>query len=98
MASCLYKFMTEHIENGGKQFYIFSDNCGLQNRNRIIATIWWYILQKFDVDIITHSFLEVGHTQNENDAVHAAIERASRKISLFVPDQWLQPGQHNPTK
>jgi len=47
-----------------------------------------YVLHKCDVDSISHSFLEVGHTQNENDSVHATIERASRKIPIYTPDQW----------
>ena len=33
-------------------------------------------------------FLEVGHTQNENDSVHSTIERASRRQFIYTPDQW----------
>ena len=37
---------------------------------------------------MTHSFLEVGHTQNENDSIHSAIERAARKAKIYTPEQW----------
>jgi len=37
---------------------------------------------------VTHSFLEVGHTQNENDSIHSAIERAARKAKIYTPEQW----------
>ena len=46
------------------------------------------MIKEFGVNDVTHSFLEVGHTQNENDSVHATIERASRRTSLYTPDQW----------
>jgi len=43
IASCLLKFVNKQIQNGAKQFHFFSDNCGGQNRNRMIATLWWYM-------------------------------------------------------
>ena len=32
--------------------------------------------------------MERGHTQNENDSVHSVISRATKKISIFTPQQW----------
>lgn len=37
---------------------------------------------------ITHRFLEKGYTQNEGDSVHATIERACRRKSIWVSDEW----------
>jgi hypothetical protein len=48
----------------------------------------WYCLQKFDIESITHKYLEKGHTFNENDSVHAAIETASRHLTVYTTDQW----------
>lgn len=42
---------------------------------------------KYGVEI-THNFLETGHTQNEGDSMHSVIERASKNIPVFSPDQW----------
>jgi hypothetical protein len=88
IASCLLKFVKIHMQKNCKSFCFFSDNCAGQNINRFIAALWWYVIKEFGVNDVTHSFLEVGHTQNENDSVHATIERASRRTSLYTPDQW----------
>ena len=32
--------------------------------------------------------MEKGHTQNENDSVHAAIRNASTNISVYTTPQW----------
>lgn len=69
VASCLYYFVKFYQSKGVTVFEFFSDNCTGQNRNRTIATLWWYIMQNSQLERIRHSFLEVGHTQNENDAV-----------------------------
>jgi len=46
------------------------------------------LIKELGVTDVTHSFLEVGHTQNENDSVHSNIERVSHRSSLYTPDQW----------
>ena len=33
-------------------------------------------------------FFEFEHSQNENDSVHSMIERASKRVEIFVPAQW----------
>ncbi|KAK4881176.1 hypothetical protein RN001_004495 [Aquatica leii] len=37
---------------------------------------------------IRHTFLEPGHTQTEGDCVHSVIEKASRHIAVYTPEQW----------
>ena len=36
---------------------------------------------------IEHCFLEVGHTQNENDSVHSVIAETAKKIPVYTPEQ-----------
>ncbi|CAG9827115.1 unnamed protein product [Diabrotica balteata] len=39
---------------------------------------------------ISHRFLEIGHTQNENDSMHAVIEVAKKRHSnIYTPNQWI---------
>ena len=38
---------------------------------------------------ISHTFLEKGHTETENDSIHATTERASCRIELYIPEQWF---------
>ena len=45
------------------------------------------------VDKIEHGFLEVGHTQNENDSVHSVIARAAKRIPVYTPSQWATVAQ-----
>ena len=89
IASCLIKFLVKQVKAGFTSFIFFSDNCAGQNRNRFIATLWWYAVRTLkNITSITHNYLEVGHTQNENDAVHSTIERVSRRACLYTPQQW----------
>ena len=60
----------------------------------------WYAVQKFDLEYIHHKYLEKGHTQNENDSVHAAIENVSKNIAVYTTPQWAAIARtarkHNP--
>ena len=43
---------------------------------------------KYNVSI-THRFLEVVHTHNERVSMQALIERRSKNVSIFIPDDWV---------
>ena len=47
----------------------------------------WFCLQKFGITSITDKYLEKGHTQNENDSIHATTESASRNIKIYITPQ-----------
>ena len=36
---------------------------------------------------IVHKYLDKGHTQNENDSIHATFEKASRNINIYTTAQ-----------
>ena len=68
VASCIFHFIQEKIEQGAKHLFLTLDNCGGQNRNKFVASM--YVLcpaqkvtetgtsdQNFT---ITHCFLEKG--------------------------------------
>ena len=88
IASCIYSFIKTMSLKGKKEFIFYSDNCTAQNKNRYYLTMLWICLQKFGLRSITPKYLEKGHTQNEGDSIHAIVERASRKISIYSPSQW----------
>jgi hypothetical protein len=48
-----------------------------------------YAVKKTSLNKIVLCFLEKGHTQNENDSVHATVEVAKRKPEIFVPHQYF---------
>lgn len=89
VASCVLDFIGKQVENGKTEFILYSDNCGGQNKNRFMFSMFAYASALFRISI-THRFLECGHTQNEGDSMHSAIESASRYKDLYTPDQWMR--------
>lgn len=87
VASCLYNFIQQSTNRGIKDIHLWSDNCGGQNRNRIVFLMYVYCSQKYSIDIC-HRFLEKGHTQQEGDSVHALIEKSSKRKFIFCPEEW----------
>ena len=88
IASAVFSFIKEKSVTGVKKFIFYSDNCIPQNKNKFYITMLWYCLQKFDLTKIEHKYLEKGHTFNENDSAHAAIETTSRHLSVYTTSQW----------
>ena len=90
VATCMYKYIeNQKINNGKKEINMFSDNCPGQNKNKYVAFAINFFCRHFKLNKLTHTFLEKGHTETENDAVHAIIERKTRHIYLYTPDQWF---------
>ena len=88
IASCVYDFIYLHSSQGKNDFSFFSDNCSGQNKNRYLITMYWFCLNKLGLSSITHHYLEKGHTQNENDSIHATIESASKNVRVYTTPQW----------
>lgn len=89
IATCLLKFMTLLKQKyGTTEFIFYSDNCGGQNRNRFMFSMWEYASFSLKVKI-THRFLERGHTQTEGDSMHACIEKSKKGKMIYAPLQWV---------
>ena len=88
VGSCLYRFIEEKALRGTKEFSFYSDACGGQNRNRHILSLFWFVLRKFNLTEIRHTFFVSGHSQNEVDNVHSRIEQESNPIDIFTTAQW----------
>lgn len=68
---------------------IFSDGCGYQNRNVVLANALRLLAMKHSRNI-TQKFLEVGHTHMECDSTHACIERKSRDMTINLPGDFVE--------
>lgn len=88
ISSGLFDFIKKKVSKGVTTFKFYSDNCGGQNKNRIVAALYSYIAAKFSINI-SHNYFEVGHSQNEGDAMHALIERRKKNQIIYVPEQWI---------
>lgn len=100
IGSCLLEFIKHKSVEGIKEFRFYSDNCSGQNRNRFIFAMLLYAAVKFKIRI-SHSFLEVGHTQNEGDSMHALIENKSKGVTIYRPQDWynlIQTAREGPKK
>ena len=89
IASCVFDYIKSMSQKGKKDFIFFSDNCTSQNKNRMYVTMLWYAIQKFKLNSVSHKYLEKGHTQNEGDSMHAAIECAAKdKKPIYSTAEW----------
>lgn len=89
VASCLHHFIERKCAAGCTEFHFYCDNCGGQNKNRNVATLFAYAAVKFNIKIVL-TYLEKGHTYNLADTVHSLIERKTRPLTLYTPDQWYE--------
>lgn len=87
VASCLYDYFNKLASKGVHKVNLWSDNCGGQNRNRIVYYMYLLATKMFEMKI-SHHFMEKGHTQNEGDSVHALIEKTARGRDIYSPDEW----------
>lgn len=53
ISSCLWRFIEQKVNGGVKDFRFYSDNCGAQNRNKMLYSMYSRAAKKFDI-VITH--------------------------------------------
>lgn len=87
IVTCVFNFIEKMTKKGKKKFVFYSDNCTAQNKNKYYLSMLWYCLKTFNLDYIKHKYLEKGHTQSENDSVHAAIEATVKHLSIYTTAQ-----------
>ena len=86
--SCILKHLEKHCLNEKREIVLFSDGCGYQNRNSILANALSYFSAKHGV-CVQQKFLEKGHTQMECDSTHALIERKLKGRQITLPSQYV---------
>lgn len=72
----------------------YSDHCCGQNKNKFVACVYLHAIKALEnINRITHKFLITGHTQNEEDAMHSAIEKEKQRMlksnAVYIPAQWV---------
>lgn len=87
IASCLIKYLESHLQKEAEEIIMWSDSCGGQNRNYIMALMMHHFLaRQQNLKRICLRFLESGHSFNICDSDFANVETAvRRKMSLFTP-------------
>lgn len=67
---------------------LYSDGCGAQNRNSILANALFNFSLQNNICII-QKYLEKGHTQMECDSMHSSIERKISGRVINVPADYV---------
>ena len=90
IASCLFEHLLSSEIRVNTDLHLFADSCPGQTRNRWIMKMMSIVLKKIpNIQSIDLVFLVKGHTHNENDSVHAAIERAKKGVTIHHPGEWI---------
>ena len=88
VGTCLIRYM-KSLPQDVKHVILYSDTCGGQNRNKFVAAALHYVVRHFDnIEVIDQKFLVSGHSHMECDSVHSAIEKAKKKLQIFIPEMW----------
>jgi len=87
IASCLYSYCASLPSLS--QLSLFSDSCTGRQRNILFTAMCLYCVSNMDIQTITHTYFERGHSQMEGDNVHFVIERATKHADIYSPEEWV---------
>ena len=88
VATALKSYLVKRRSEGIKHFHLFSDRHGGQDNNRMIFVMLLDVLNNFDIDSITLTYLLSGHSKSENGNAHSLIEQMARKKTIYSPVEW----------
>jgi len=88
IGTAVYKWIQQLSENI-TEISLYSDTCSGQNRNQFVAALFLYIVTHSRIEIITHNFMESGHSYMEVDSMHSTIESAKKNVPVYTMQDWL---------
>ena len=92
IASCIWHWLCQNRHNGVRpeRLVAFSDACGGQNRNFIMAMFWMHVTQEMTVDCIDHVFMVSGHSFLPCDEDFGLDEKQKHKTeAVYSLSQWM---------
>ncbi|KAF4529738.1 hypothetical protein B566_EDAN017890, partial [Ephemera danica] len=87
--SCICDFIHSKCRDSNLPIVIWCDNCLHQNKNIIYSNALLALSKKLNVEI-TLKYLEVGHTFLEVDSAHSNIERKSKNVNFYIPEEFVK--------
>lgn len=84
IASCLLRLVNQGLISK-KNLVIWCDNCGGQNKNRILLFTLIYLVANGHFDTIEQKFLISGHSFMPCDRDFALIEKRKKVSTAFIP-------------
>jgi len=73
-----------------KTLTLFCDSCPGQNKNNVVfAAIFWFMNKKANnINKVSITYLQPGHTYMPVDSVHSTIESNLKKKIVWAPSEW----------
>ena len=96
IASCIWHWLCQNRDKGVRpeRLVAFSDACGGQNRNFIMAVFWMHVTQEMTVDSIDHIFMVSGHSFLPCDEDFGLDEKQKHKTeAVYSLSQWMSVAQ-----
>lgn len=83
VGSCLYQYLTMHLDKNVKHIVLYSDSYGGQSKNSHLAAMFLSVLQNSSLEVIDHKFLLPGHRH---------MEKKKKKYNGVIehPHDWAQ--------
>ena len=79
-----------------KELNLFFDNCGGQNKNRMVFRLLFFIVKRKIALKASAIFLIRGHTKNDCDRIFNLMKRDYRKINIYTPTQMYEALNQSP--
>lgn len=95
VASLLMKDITDRgwidaTKGPRKELTIIMDNCGGQNKNRMVLRLACLMVELKYFETVTFCFLVAGHTKNSCDRLFNSLKKEYRKSDVFSVDSLLE--------
>lgn len=89
-ATMLINYMSLYLSNNPdtQEFIIYSDGCGYQNKNCLLANALLNFASEHQIHIY-QKYFEKGHSQMEVDSVHSSIERKLKNRDIYLPTDYI---------
>ena len=84
VASCLYKYIDNCINQKIKELVIFSDNCAGQNKNFNLVLACLRLIQQGRFKKVTHIFMTAGHSYMPCDRDFGVISRELKNEEIYT--------------
>jgi len=90
-ATCLKRWLLR-LDGGVEEAIFYSDTAAGQNRNQAVTSMFLHHLANCNCNLatITQVFFESGHSQQEADSIHSAVERKAHHVEIYTPKDWVQ--------
>jgi hypothetical protein len=72
-----------------KELYLFFDNCGGQNKNRMVLQFLPFLEAVCVARTVRASFLVCGHTKNDCDHLFNLLKKEYRNSNIYIPDDLI---------